>query len=394
MQTLTAPPRAAYSNDQLTALLQSSDLLMAPGVELLDTSDNFVSDLSDFMGTDGTTSRDCTAKVHGSLTVSLSYPLVWGRDRLRPYVLCSSRLLGLSGVRFNLGVFIATSPARKLGEVDAATGLPISTFSVTGYDKLYIVDQQVGDAVVVGQGADVLLQVGNFITEATSGDTKISLDGAAAGSLLASDIVWPLGGSAATFLDIINDLLSAINYIPLWTDSDGYFRSGPYVDPATASPEWTFDVQDARRNIIADPREVTYDTWGVPNWWRFTQNGLNVAPVEGAGQFTYADNSASLTGFGTRGYYVRRVIALDAVDQVTLQALAQQQIIADTNIAEMWSLPSGPLPQSGHNDIVLYKDTDIDGGVTSRKCQVQSWVFHFDGSEMDRTMKSALTVNL
>jgi hypothetical protein len=391
MQSLTAPPRQAFTTQQVTDLLQAADLEMSAGIELLDIFDNYVADLTDDLATGGYVTHDSNAPVGSTMSVTLASELVWGRDRLRPYVVCSSHLLGISGVRFNLGVYIATSPARSLGEYDAAVETETSTFAVVGYDKLYILNQPVGDSVIAGQGANVLLQVTNLISAATNNDPKIALDGTMGSALLAADKIWT-ASSSTTYLSIINELLAAIGYVPLWTDQDGYFRSSPYVDPATATPEWTFDVQDVERNIIADPRTVSHDTWGVPNWWRFIQNGLSTQPVEGQGQFTYVDNTDTDTGFATRGYYVRKIVSVDAVDQTTLQLIAQQQVIMDTSTPETWSTPSGPLPQSGHFDIVNYIDYDIDGGITSRKCQVQSWTFHFDGSEMERIMTTALVV--
>jgi hypothetical protein len=394
VQSLIAPPRNTFTIQQMIDLLQAPDFQMTAGIELLDMFDNFVADISDDLSTDGYITHDSNAVLQSTLSCNLSQELVWGRDRLRPYVVCSSHLLGISDARFNLGIFIATSPTRSLGEYDAAEGVEISSWAVTGWDKLFILNQPVGDSVIAGQGANVLLQVTNLINAATNNDPKISLDGTMGSALLAADKVWPASASSSstTYLSIINELLAAINYIPLWVDQDGYFRSGPYIDPATATPEWTFNVQDAERNIIADPRSVTKDTWGVPNWWRFVQNGLSAAPAEGAGQFTYVDNSDTETGFATRGYYVRKIVAVDAVDQTTLQLIGQQQIIADTAKPETWSTPSGPLPHSGHFDIVNYIDYDIDGGITSRKCQVQSWTFHFDGSNMERIMTTALVV--
>lgn len=388
MQSLIAPPRDSFTIDAVTALLQAPDFHMVPGADLLDDTDTFVDDISGYLSEDGSSvSRDCNALLHGSCQLNLSTELRWGHDRVRPYVQCGSPELGLSGVRFNLGVYIATSPSGVLGENPAK-------FSVTGYDKLFLLAQPIGDSVIAGQGADVLLTITQFIQAAVGEAAKIALDQAMAGALLASDIVWPIAASnPATYLDVVNDLLDAINYIPLYVDQDGFYTSRPYLDPQIATPEWIFSVQDKFRNIIADPRQVTRDTWGVPNWWRFVQNGLSVAPVEGAGQYTYIDTDDSpLTSFAARGYYVRKFGFLDAVDQGTLVGLSQQQINSDRIVPESWSLPSGPLPQSGHFDIVEYIDKDIDGGVTSRKCQVQTWTLNLDGSEMARNMNTVLVL--
>ena len=105
MQILNAAPRAAFTTAQVTALLVAPDLSVDFGCELLDASLNLVSDISaDVAG--GTVHRDNYANVHGTLDLTISRALAWGRDRVRPFMLLSSATAGVTRCRFNLGVYL------------------------------------------------------------------------------------------------------------------------------------------------------------------------------------------------------------------------------------------------------------------------------------------------
>jgi hypothetical protein len=392
MQSLTAFPRQGFTTAQMIALLQADDFHMYAGLDLLDTSDNFVADLTDYLRPGGQVARDCNADIQGQCSLTISAKLVWGKDRIRPYVLCGAPSLGLSNVRFNLGIFVATSPDEILGDVEAFTNAPMKNYAVTGYDKMYFLSLPIGDSVQIFTGASPLTNIASLISAATNADPKVVLDQSAAGMVLQNDLTYPLSGTAVRYIDVINDLLVAINYGPLWVDQDGYYRAGPLVSPANLTAEWTFTVQDIYNNLVADPRTRISDTFAVPNWWRFIQNGGASAPTEGSGQYTFTDTSGGFTSYPSRGYYVRKIVSLSTVDQTTLVQVAQQQILLDMNVAETWDVPSGPLPHSGQFDIVNYTDKDIDGGASFRKCQVQNWTFYLDGTEMDRVMDTVLVI--
>lgn len=385
MQELTAPPRDAYTADQITALITAPDIAIQQGVDLLDSSDLFVADLSSYLQ-GGTVSRDCYATVHGSCSLSLTKQLNWGSDRVLPWMIMTSPHVPGVAARFNQGVFIATSPDHPYGDSD-----PL--YAVTGYDKLYLLDQPVGDSVMFGAGNNVLSTVAQLINIYAFTD-KITLDGTSSGAVLASDMIWPLDqANPVTYLNIINALLATINYRGLWVDQDGYFRSEPYIDPGSQSPEWLLNVQDAKTNLVNQDRVQTQDTWGVPNWWRFIQNGLDIAPVEGTGQYTYVNTSVGPTSYANRGYYVKKLEFLDAVDQANLQAQATATINADTNVAETWQFNTGPLPLAGHFDIATYLDTDIDGGLTNRQLMGMNWDMPLDGGDMLWTFKTVAVLS-
>lgn len=372
MQQLTAGPRSGYTAAQVTSLLQADALTVGYGLEILDGQDGFLADISDDLAA-GEVDRDCTAAVHGTCKLSISRSLAWGAVRVRPYMTLSG--VGLAKVRWNLGVYLLTTPEDVVGESP-------QTYAVTGYDKLYLLSQVIGTSYSVAAGSNVLAAVRALITASGAGGAVL-LDGTKGANTLASDLVWPLDEShTPTYLEVINDLLLTIAYRPLWCDQDGAFRSDPYLDPATRPVEWTHDVTNPRTSLVGVSRSQTYDLFDVPNWWRFVQRGLDAPPSEGSGQYTVVNQSGGPNSIDTLGYTKRKVVYLDATDAPSLVSQGNQTVANDTLITRVLKVTTAPFPGAGHEDTVRYVDPALGGTVT---CQVRAWTLDLAGGDMSQT---------
>jgi|ERR1035437_5060614 hypothetical protein len=374
MQPLTAVPRDGFTAAQVTALLVAPDLQVDVGVDLLDASLNFVADISaDVDAAGGIVHRDNYAAVHGTVDLTISRQLAWGYDRVRPYMLQSSASAGVSGCRWNQGVYLLMTPDSVIEESP-------QSWKITGYDQLHVLQDNIGDSYSVAAGANVLTAVTAALTAA--GITgPVLLDSAAASKVLATVMTWPLTSSSSpTWLQVVNDLLGAISYQGVWCDPDGAFRSGPYVNPSDRPSEWTFSVGDLVTGIVATQRTVTNDVWGAPNWLRFIQNGLTVPPVEGTGQFTIQNVSTGLSSQTSVGRIVHAPVQfLDAVDQASL--VAQGSAIAATawRTSEVIAAKLSPFPLAWHFDVGVWSDPVLGA---DRKVQCRSWDLPLDGTDM------------
>lgn len=385
MQPPTASPRDQFTSAQITALLVAPDLQVDYGVELLDASLNLVSDISaDVSG--GKVSRDNYASVHGTVTLTISRLLAWGKDRVRPYMLLSSATAGVSGARFNLGAMLLMTPDTQLEETP-------QSWTVTGYDQLHILQDSIGDSRSVLEGANVLTAVRAALTAA--GITgPVLLDSAASASVLAATMTWPLTSSSSPkWVNVVNDLLASISYRGIWCDPDGAFRSGPYVNPSDRSSEWTFNVGDLVTGIVAPQRSVTNDLWGVPNWWRFLANGLTVPPVElvpgtstNNGMYTVQNPSTGLSSQASVGRVVHAApVFLDAVDDVSLKAQGDALVATATRVSEVIAAKLSPFPLAWHFDVSMWSDAALGA---DRKVQCRSWDLPLDGSDMTYLIES------
>jgi hypothetical protein len=380
VQSLTAPPRTAYSAAQITALLVAPDLEVDFGVERLSPTLALLEDISaDVSG--GTVRHDNLANTHGTIEgLTISRALAWGVDRLRPYMLLSSPSVGVSGVRFNQGVFIpTTSPDLTLGETP-------QSYTVTGFDQLVLLLDNVGDSYSVAAGVNVLVAVRAVLTAAGI-VAPVLLDSSGSAKTLATVMTWVQSSSeSATWLRICNELLAAIGYRGIWCDQDGAFCSSPYVLPADRPSEWRFDVGSLTVGMVAEARTVTSDVWGQPNRWRFVRNDLTTAPTEGAGRYTTDNTVTGPSSQAALGHIARAPVQyLDATSQADLVVQGNRIKAAAMATNEVVSAKVSPFPIAWHADRVTYADPAL--GV-DREAQCRSWSLPLDGSDGDYVMES------
>lgn len=375
MQILNALPRDAFTADEIHDLLTGDQVAYSAGLELLDSSNNLVSDISNNL-VSGEIDRDNNALVHGTCKLIIEGELAWGKDRIRPYMTVSN---GAISARFNLGVFVMTSP-------DCVRGEDPVTYDVTGYDLLYLLQDSIADTYVVNSGTSYLAAIQTIITASGIGAT-IQLDGTLSAVLLPTTMVWALNPAEDyTWIRVINDLLSPINYRPLWADENGILQSGPYIAPSDRGVEWTFDTSDMHTNIVGPARTLGSDVWGCPNYWKFIQKAMTVQPTIGAGIYEFNNTVDGRTSQAAMERIIRaKPQYLDAADQTSLVAQGNQIIAKDQAISRSFQINVDALPVAGHADIVQFNDAG-----ESDKCQVTGWVLPLDGSQGRWTLESVV----
>jgi hypothetical protein len=162
------------------------------------------------------------------------------------------------------------------------------TYSVQGYDRLYLLKRPAGFTYAANEGQPYLDAVRTVFTAA--GVTGYLLDSTAADKVLPSTQVWPLisdqGVGTTTWLSIINDLFAAINYRGVWADENGLFRGTPYVNPRDRAPEFTFD--SGTKTVLGAKRTQTKDVWSTPNrGCSCSRTSTRRRRREGAGIYTH-----------------------------------------------------------------------------------------------------------
>jgi len=376
MQPLTAPPRSAFTAALVAALLVAPDLDVDFGVELLDADLTVVEDISADCSA-GTVRRVMAADVHGTVELSISRELAWGRDRVRPYMLLSSATAGVSGCRFNQGVFLLTTPDRALGE-------SVATYAVTGFDQLYLLQNNIGDSWPVAAGANVLAAVRAVLT-AAGVQAPILLDSTGAAKTLATARTWPQTSSdSPTWITVANKLLAMVGYRGLWVDWNGAFRSGPYVLPAERQSEFDLNVGDLVTGIVAADRSVSHDTWGIANWWRFIAN-QDTTPTEGSGRYTTTNPSTGPSSIASVGIRRAPVQYLDATSQADLVVQGDRIKAAAMSVPEIITAKLSPFPIAWHADRVTYSDAALGA---DRQAQCRSWSLSLDGSDGEYVLES------
>jgi hypothetical protein len=363
--------------DQLT-ILTSPAVEVTAGCDLLNPDLSFREDISDDLA-DGHITWTLHATVHRAARLELTRPLRWGVDLVRPNMTVTDRLSGLSS-RWNVGVFALTTPERTVGETP-------ETYDVSGFDRLHLLQRQVGADYTVAAG--VTYRQALLDTFTAAGLSGVLIDGAAADNTLPVARSWPLVGdrvadpdqtdTPVTWVRVVNDLQRAWNGRGVYADENGRFRCEAYQAPDVRPTEHTFDA-DSSVTILGEDRTLSEDVWGTPNRWVFRRTNGGTG-VEGDGIHTIVNQSDGPTSIDARVLTWTSVVDYEAASQAVLVALGNRRVAADRRLTSRLKVTTGPWPCAGHGDIYAYSDLALGSG--TRKVQATRWSFDLSGSDVE-----------
>ena len=351
------------------ALLEGHRVFYDAGCDLLDSEDVFVEDISvNLVAAGSSVGRDIYRTLHGSCRLNLSRDASWGSARLRPFISVSSD--GVTWYRQNLGVYLPSTPERRIGQIPAV-------YAVEGFDKLDILSTPHGSTYALASGASIITAVEGLITGA--GEAKVNIDQTAALVTAAADMVFPLTDNATT-LQIINELLDSIGYRPLRVDREGWFRSIPYRSPPDLPTVWTYNA-DSASTTVSESRTSISDYYQAANQIvGINDSPSNAIPTTGAGLYTLTNQSDGLTSVdGRGGRTIRRMVRGTYSSQGALETAVLKVLDTESRVARLFELSVSPNPVHGHFDVVSYVDSTVpvDG-----RMLVTGWEMRLDGSDM------------
>jgi hypothetical protein len=276
-------------------------------VELLTATEALVGALDGVR--DGSVAYTAAKSVHGSASLTVvdnGQTVDWLTARVRP-------IITIEGVGDTaLGVFLVSEAPESWDDTGRVWAIKL-------LDKCTILDQ---DAVDVAYTLDA----GTVVTTAivtligTTGEANIAITPSAA--TLLNPLVWPAG---TTKLQIVNDLLSTINYFSLYCNGDGQFRGEPYVKPASRPSVW--DFLDGSDCIYLSTLTKDVDYFAIPNKViAITQGDGTTAALVSVPAVN--DDPASPYSTVSRGRTITHVeTGVEAADQTTLDAYALRRLI-------------------------------------------------------------------
>ncbi|CAI9417396.1 hypothetical protein [Nocardioides sp. T2.26MG-1] len=278
MQPLTAAPREHLTEEQVRDLITGDEVTVSSGLELLDSQNRFIEDISDDM-VGGTVGHEGRGTVHGTCSLQIQRPLAWGRDRVRVYRTLSN---GAVTARFNRGVYVLTTPKDQRGETP-------QTFDVQGYDLLQPLLDPVGDTYVVMPEAGVDLVTNSGFEGGITGWESNPAFGAMTPATLASstlhasagtgslEITWPTASRSwanthsGDFVVGKTYLFEADVWVPL--DGPSFFRfeviflaGSPWMAPTKGAMNhfewlWTATKSDVFIGLTAQDPVAGTKTW-------------------------------------------------------------------------------------------------------------------------------------
>lgn len=290
-------------------------------------------------------------KGSGSLKVADLSTAQSGFLRIGQLALASARLrpvLVVQGLpEIPLGVYLFSAAPEEWSAAGRVYALEL-------LDRNTVLDQDLVDvSYTVAAGTVILTAVATVIASAGESITVDASNTAALGSAM----VWPAGTSK---LQIVNDLLAAMNFNALWVDGFGNYRATPYVVPASRSISYELlnlprELVDGAKSIYTDVWSRDRDLYKVPNKVIAVQSGTGAsAPLTGTATNTVTDTSLPTYPFSyaARGNrWITKVV--DGVEvpsgttpqmQAYLDAKARASLIASSSVQAAVKVKHLPIP--------------------------------------------------
>lgn len=240
-------------------------------------------------------------------------------------------------VEWPQGVYLLSSPTR---EIDAG-GVVIR--EVDAYDQSVVLQS-------VATEDNFYVSVGDLYTDAIEEilSTIIDLPSYSitrSTKALPAQKVWDAGTS---YLQIVNDLLTAINYEPIFFDADGVAQVQPYIDPQSRTAEYTYDT--GLTSVLVPEATQRLDLFNQPNKWVLIVS----EPDRPLLKSTYTNiDPASPTSTVNRGRTITDVkTEQDVVDQATLDSKVAQLAQEASQVYEELEFKTAIMPFHAHRDVI------------------------------------------
>lgn len=294
----------------------------------------------------------------------------WLSDLIRPEIV-------IDGVIHSLGVYIPTT----VEEVFDASGINMLNYSVEAYDRCWLLKNTIPSQVFFEHGVKYLTAIQALLT--ASGVALIAATDSSA-TIQEDRSDWNIGTDCLT---IVNQLLSEINYNPVWFDHDGAAILEPASEPLAINIEHTLDADDPDTLIIPGLRKTT-DIYNAPNAFLCVCNNADKDGVMTA--LAENTNPQSPLSISRRGRRIMTVVNVDNIaSQEELQAYANRIRNESMITGETITVQTGILPGFGVNDV-----TALSYGDTFAVCLESAWSMDLSvGGKMTHTLEKVV-VNL
>lgn len=262
----------------------------------------------------------------------------WLRDQIRPELV-------LDGIPHPLGIYIPATVTENESETTAS-------LHVDAYDRCWQVqDSRTEELLHLDAGTNYITAIEQQLTAAGIGLVSATTTPAA---LTEAREDWPIGTSR---LRIVNQLLSEINYNPLWFDQTGMAILEPASTPTAANIEHTLDASDPDTLVLPGISRRT-DIYRAPNVFIAVCSNPDKSGVMKA--VSENTNPQSPLSIARRGRRICTVVTVQNIaSQEELQAYADRMRNESMIAGEMITVQTRLLPGFGVNDVVGIQYGDV-----------------------------------
>lgn len=351
-----------YNSAQVLALLQAPIATETTAFErvTLGGSQGEFTHYVDLMS--ASVDHDTTRLVPRTLQVRIRQDagLDWYNDQVRAW----NRITSPDGgyVDFLLGTFVPVAPAREVDDAQVWR-------SVTMADATQILnDTEIATAFGVTANADLVATAVGIIQQAVPGAMIFSVP---TSTRVPVPFTWSDG---TTLIQIVNDLLKAIAYTPIWCDETSAFRIEPLGNYAQQQPDFLFDLTQPTTSQASlsngSPMQENIDT---------TQ-GYNVVEMKGEDPrrntivATY-ENQSPYDPISTLNFRTKLEVITDSTvaDLNTAYTRARFEAQYRSRMHRPFLMDTVSWPLSQHLDVYAVAMNDVDDGPTLQTYLESAW---------------------
>ncbi|WP_027628111.1 hypothetical protein [Ruminiclostridium cellobioparum] len=294
----------------------------------------------------------------------------WLNDRVQPVFLLN--MPDGKFIEWPLGMFLLSSPTRRDNfgvwrEVEA-------------YDASVILEEDKFDnRYRIPAGTKYVDAITTILNNA--GIRKVNITDHS--GLISTDKEFEIGTSR---LEVVNQLLSEINYTSIWVDTYGYFTSKSYILPSDRETEYSYKTDDL--SIIYDGAINELDIFNVPNKWIITASNPEKTPLTSIYTNDLLTSKTSTVNRGRTIVDFRQVD--DILDQATLDAYTKRIAYNASQIYEKVQFQTALMPHHSYMDTLFVENKNLE---ISSKFTETSWEIELQaGGKMKHNVRRVINI--
>lgn len=307
---------------------------------------------------------DDTAEIKTSLSGSFapSSDIDWLQDEIRPELI-------LDGTPYPLGVFAPATVSESRSETSVS-------LQVEAYDRCWRVRDTYTEGILsLAEGTNYITAVKQLLTAAGIA-AVIETPTSAALSEIRED--WDVGTS---YLEIINELLSEINYKPLYFNAQGAAVLEPFFVPTAENIQHVLDSNEIR-TLMLPANERSTDIYSAPNVFLCICSNPDKDGVLTATAVN--DNPQSPLSVQRRGRRIMRVENVNNIaSQSELDAYAARLRNESLFTGEVITVSTALFPGFGVDDVTALVLPDLTAICKERRWEMDLRV----GGDMKHTLE-------
>lgn len=298
----------------------------------------------------------------------------WLIDEIRPEII-------IDGAPHSLGVYIP-------GTVKYSKNETQKTVSVEAYDRCWLIkDHYTETTKYFSTGTNYITAIINLLTEC--GIALITATPTTA-TLAEAREDWNIGTS---YIKIINQLLTEINYKPLWFNREGVAILEPVSIPTAANIQHVLDNTDPKTMIYPSIANEM-DVYNAPNVFMCVcSNADKSGPMVAIAENT---NPQSPLSVQRRGRRIAKVVNVSNIaSQSELQKYADDLRNKSMITGETITVKTGLMPDFGVNDVTAIRYVRDNNGLNQDEvfdiCLEKAWSMSLTaGGQMTHTLEKVV----